>query len=69
MNTVTAIGAPGSITRKFQENPSHGVDCFRALREIVAVIQTDELIPDSVSYMRQALEVISAADKMLAIRE
>ena len=40
-NTITAIGAPGSLMRRFQEQPQLGVDLLRALKELHAEFQRE----------------------------
>ena len=39
MNTIPAQGAPGSLIRKFQENPELGIELLRSLELLYANTQ------------------------------
>lgn len=35
MNSIPAIGAPGSLIRKFQEQPELGVELLKASKDVI----------------------------------
>lgn len=42
MNTITPIGAPNSLVRKFQERPELAIECYSMLKALVAAIEAED---------------------------
>jgi len=59
-NAAVLLHWRGAVLSLLTAEPERPQAIERALRDLLAVIAADDLIPESVSYMRQAREALSA---------